>query len=268
MNSNDDDNSNLSAINKSLNEIGDCKPGKHAKDDEISLFADEKFSDNENFDSDKQDAKRLDRLIEQVNRTSNYLTVQKVNDAIDQICQTTKNFSLSSILSNIDAVGLTVNELAAFLNKCCNLDLLTAKDVCSDEIRNSITKNKLLDRFTVNDVELKKVISSLKILLMNNVLSPDLMLIGLKTKFKLLEHFNLVSFNDLIRDRLLGEGFLQELPNNQFKLVPEIIEEISNQSTPSKLFHDCFFCLLFIVYCIVMCVYVCNTHTHIHYRAV
>ena len=241
--SNDEENSNASAA-KCQSEPELLKANK--EDEEIDLLADEKFSDNENFESsiasnsDKQtNAKdrQHDELVKQVNRMSNYLTVELVNKIIDEIDQTHKSFSLDNILKKCavaELVGLSEAELAAFLVKCIKNGLLKKEDPMYGEmLMYSIKKSQVLDKLRVDEITYRKVISALKVLMKEASLSPELMLIGLKDQFKLLQSHNLVSFNDLLRNRLLKEGFLLELPNDHFKLLCEINDETSNTSVQS-----------------------------------
>lgn len=241
--SNDEENSNASQPS-AVKCQSETELLKANKEEEIDLLADEKFSDNENFESStasvsdgKQQDAQADQqraLVKQVNRTSNYLTVESVNRIIDEIDQTHKSFSLANILQQSGAVGLGETELASFLVKCIENGLLKKKDpIYGKMIMYTIKKSQVLDRLRIDEITYQKVISALKVLLKDAALSPELMLIGLKDKFKLLYAHNLVSFNDLIRNRLLKEGFLQELPNNNFKLLLEINDETSNTSVQS-----------------------------------
>ena len=232
MMSNDEENSNTSAIK---NDITFSKMIKF--DEEMDLLADEKFSDNENFESDKskEDEKQLDDLVKQVNETSNHLTVDKINEIIDDIDRTTKNFSLDNMIQHAKMPdGLDREQLADFLTRCCENNLLKKESpMYSSVIMYSIKKSKMLDHAKIDEITLKKIIASLKILLKDISLSTDLMLIALKSKYKLIQDFNLSAFNNLLKDCLLKEGFLQELPDNTFKLLSEINDETSNASVQS-----------------------------------
>lgn len=241
--SNDEENSNASQPQVAKNQT-ETELLKTKEDDEIDLLADEKFSDNENFESStggekQQNAqaaknRQRDELIKRLNRMSNYLSVDMVNRIIDEIDQAHKSFSLALMLQQCGTAGLSECELASFLVKVIDNRLLKKKDPIYEKmIMYSIKKSQLLNQLAIDEITYQKVITALKMLLKDGALTPEHMLNGLKEKFKLLSAHNLVSFNDLIRSRLLKEGFLRELPNNHFKLLPEIIDETSNTSVQS-----------------------------------
>ena len=82
-----------------------------------------------------------------MNQTSNYLTVELVNKAIDEIAQTHKSFDLENILRLCGVVGLGETELAAFLLRCIKSGLLKKKDPMYGEmIMDSIKKSQVLDK--------------------------------------------------------------------------------------------------------------------------